>query len=56
VGQCFFRERVSRLRFAAGDNLTNLPYLGPRFKKWGAFRCRVIPDLSVIMSVIFAKV
>ena len=26
-----------KLRFAAGDNLTRLPYLGPRFKSWGAF-------------------
>jgi glycerol-3-phosphate O-acyltransferase len=25
------------LRFAAGDNLTKLPYIGPRFKAFGAF-------------------
>lgn len=24
-------------RFAAGDNLTNLPYVGSKFKSWGAF-------------------
>ena len=24
-------------RFAAGDNLTNLPYIGSKFKSWGAF-------------------
>jgi len=25
------------MRFAAGDNLTKLPFIGPRFKSWGAF-------------------
>ncbi len=37
VGHCFFGKGFRGLRFAAGDNLTNLPYLGPRFKNWGAF-------------------
>ncbi|HON09307.1 MAG TPA: 1-acyl-sn-glycerol-3-phosphate acyltransferase [Chitinispirillaceae bacterium] len=37
VGHVFFGKGFRGLRFAAGDNLTNLPYLGPRFKKWGAF-------------------
>lgn len=28
---------ISNFRFAAGDNLTNLPYLGKKFKSLGAF-------------------
>ena len=27
----------SNLRFAAGDNLTNMPYVGKKFRSWGAF-------------------
>lgn len=28
---------MKNLRFAAGDNLTNMPYLGKIFRSWGAF-------------------
>ncbi len=27
----------TNLRFAAGDNLTNMPYIGKKFRSWGAF-------------------
>jgi 1-acyl-sn-glycerol-3-phosphate acyltransferase len=31
---------VRNMRFAAGDNLTELPYLGERFRRYGAFPVR----------------
>jgi 1-acyl-sn-glycerol-3-phosphate acyltransferase len=37
VGQRFFKMGFKNLRFAAGSNLTNLPYVGTRFKNFGAF-------------------
>jgi glycerol-3-phosphate O-acyltransferase len=37
VGDLFHLMGFKNLRFAAGDNLTNLPWIGPKFKAFGAF-------------------
>lgn len=37
VGSYFVRMGFRNLRFAAGDNLTKLPWIGPRFTAFGAF-------------------
>ena len=37
AGISFFKMGFKNLRFAAGDNLTKLPYVGPRFLAFGAF-------------------
>lgn len=37
VGNNLFQMGFKNLRFAAGDNLTKLPYIGPRFRAFGAF-------------------
>ncbi|MBD3421308.1 MAG: hypothetical protein GF398_14425 [Chitinivibrionales bacterium] len=37
LGNYAHRLGISNLRFAAGDNLTTLPILGPKFLSWGAF-------------------
>jgi glycerol-3-phosphate O-acyltransferase len=37
LGHELFKMGFSNLRFAAGDNLTKLPYVGPRFQSFGAF-------------------
>lgn len=37
LGAILNRLGVKFLRFAAGDNLTNLPYIGPKFRGFGAF-------------------
>jgi len=37
AGISFFKMGFRNLRFAAGDNLTKLPYIGPRFLAFGAF-------------------
>ncbi len=37
VGNTLFNMGFKNLRFAAGDNLTKLPWIGPRFKAFGAF-------------------
>jgi 1-acyl-sn-glycerol-3-phosphate acyltransferase len=37
IGSYVHHIGVTRLRFAAGDNLTEMPWLGRRFKSWGAF-------------------
>lgn len=36
-GNIFHLMGFKNLRFAAGDNLTNLPWIGPKFKAFGAF-------------------
>jgi glycerol-3-phosphate O-acyltransferase len=36
-GHELFKMGFSNLRFAAGDNLTKLPYVGPKFQSLGAF-------------------
>jgi 1-acyl-sn-glycerol-3-phosphate acyltransferase len=37
LGQLLNRAGVTNLRYAAGDNLTNMPYIGKVFRSWGAF-------------------
>jgi len=37
AGISFFKMGFRNIRFAAGDNLTRLPYIGPRFLAFGAF-------------------
>jgi glycerol-3-phosphate O-acyltransferase len=37
VGYFLFNVGVKNVRYAAGDNLTRLPYIGPRFRRFGAF-------------------
>ena len=37
MGLIMHERGVANIRFAAGDNLTNMPILGPRFQAWGAF-------------------
>jgi len=37
VGNNLFQMGFKNLRFAAGDNLTKLPWIGPRFRAFGAF-------------------
>jgi glycerol-3-phosphate O-acyltransferase len=37
IGYSFFLKGFKNLRFAAGSNLTNLPFIGPRFRGFGAF-------------------
>lgn len=37
LGLLLNRENVFNLRFAAGDNLTNMIYVGQKFRSWGAF-------------------
>ncbi|MBN1578006.1 MAG: 1-acyl-sn-glycerol-3-phosphate acyltransferase [Chitinispirillaceae bacterium] len=37
LGYVFNKLGFKNLRFAAGDNLTGLPWIGPRFLKFGAF-------------------
>lgn len=37
LGVALNNLNLYNLRFAAGDNLTNLPYVGSKFKSWGAF-------------------
>ncbi|MCL2218478.1 MAG: 1-acyl-sn-glycerol-3-phosphate acyltransferase [Chitinispirillia bacterium] len=37
VGSYFVRMGFRNLRFAAGDNLTKLPWIGPKFLAFGAF-------------------
>ncbi|MBN1602383.1 MAG: 1-acyl-sn-glycerol-3-phosphate acyltransferase [Chitinispirillaceae bacterium] len=37
IGSRFFEMGFENLRFAAGSNLTNLPYIGKRFRNFGAF-------------------
>ena len=37
VGSIFNRMGFKNLRFAAGDNLTKLPWIGPKFLNYGAF-------------------
>jgi len=37
AGNIFHLMGFKNLRFAAGDNLTNLPWIGPKFKAFGAF-------------------
>jgi glycerol-3-phosphate O-acyltransferase len=36
-GQFLHDMGFRRIRYAAGDNLTKLPWLGPKFLRWGAF-------------------
>jgi 1-acyl-sn-glycerol-3-phosphate acyltransferase len=40
AGYLLYKLGIERMRFAAGENLTRLPYIGPRFKKLGAFPIR----------------
>lgn len=37
VGYIFHQTGFNNLRFAAGDNLTKLPWIGPRFTSFGSF-------------------
>jgi glycerol-3-phosphate O-acyltransferase len=37
AGYVMIFRGIKNLRFAAGDNLTKLPYIGPRFRAFGAF-------------------
>jgi 1-acyl-sn-glycerol-3-phosphate acyltransferase len=37
AGYTFITKGFGNLRFAAGSNLTRLPYIGPRFRSFGAF-------------------
>ncbi|MFP4162780.1 MAG: 1-acyl-sn-glycerol-3-phosphate acyltransferase [Chitinispirillaceae bacterium] len=37
LGNALFWMGFKNLRFAAGDNLTKLPWIGPRFRAFGAF-------------------
>jgi 1-acyl-sn-glycerol-3-phosphate acyltransferase len=37
IGSNFLKLGFKNIRFAAGDNLTRLPWLGPRFLTFGAF-------------------
>jgi 1-acyl-sn-glycerol-3-phosphate acyltransferase len=37
IGSNFVKLGFKNVRFAAGDNLTKLPWIGPRFLKFGAF-------------------
>jgi glycerol-3-phosphate O-acyltransferase len=37
VGTVFHQKGINNLRFAAGNNLTEFPYIGRKFKNWGAF-------------------
>jgi len=37
LGSTLYHMGLKDVRYAAGDNLTKLPYLGPRFQGWGAF-------------------
>lgn len=37
LGSKLIKMGFRNLRFAAGDNLTKLPYIGPKFKSFGAF-------------------
>lgn len=37
LGYLMIEMGFKNMRFAAGDNLTKLPYVGPRFRGWGAF-------------------
>lgn len=37
VGDTLVMKGFKNFRFAAGDNLTSLPYIGPRFRAFGAF-------------------
>ena len=37
LGNEFYKLGLYNLRFAAGDNLTNLPYIGEKFLSYGAF-------------------
>jgi 1-acyl-sn-glycerol-3-phosphate acyltransferase len=37
IGSNFLKLGFKNIRFAAGDNLTKLPWLGPRFLTFGAF-------------------
>jgi glycerol-3-phosphate O-acyltransferase len=37
LGEFLHRVGIRRVRYAAGDNLTELPILGPKFRQWGAF-------------------
>jgi 1-acyl-sn-glycerol-3-phosphate acyltransferase len=37
LGATLLKRGFQNLRFAAGDNLTNLPYVGRKFRSWGAF-------------------
>jgi 1-acyl-sn-glycerol-3-phosphate acyltransferase len=37
IGSNFLKLGFKNIRFAAGDNLTKLPWIGPRFLKFGAF-------------------
>jgi glycerol-3-phosphate O-acyltransferase len=37
LGTVFHLKGIVNLRFAAGNNLTEFPYLGRKFKQWGAF-------------------
>ncbi len=37
AGKMMYFKGFRNLRFAAGDNLTKLPYIGPRFRNFGAF-------------------
>ncbi len=37
LGLFLYNMGIRRVRYAAGDNLTDLPFVGRRFKQWGAF-------------------
>ena len=37
LGNLLHHLGVDNIRFAAGDNLMNFPYLGKRFRNWGAY-------------------
>jgi 1-acyl-sn-glycerol-3-phosphate acyltransferase len=37
VGMLYREFGIQNIRFAAGDNLTNMPILGPKFQGYGAF-------------------
>jgi len=37
MGHLLFFRGFKHMRFAAGDNLTKLPWIGPRFRSFGAF-------------------
>jgi len=37
IGSNFLKLGFRNIRFAAGDNLTKLPWIGPRFLTFGAF-------------------
>lgn len=37
LGYIFHKAGFNNLRFAAGDNLTKLPWIGPRFTSFGSF-------------------